>query len=135
MRSLSRFLGLAALVAFGANCGGGDDGGPDGPTPGELTIELTTPNTDDGAIKLTISGPEALTSITSDSPDIRVFRTGALGASNTVVITGTLTDGPVLRIGVADTRDDEDYTATVVSVASTGYAVRAVTGYEFAVVK
>lgn len=134
MRILTRMLGLVALVAFGANCGG-DDGGPSGPTPGELTIELTTPNADDGAIKLTITGPEALTSITAAKPGIRVFQSGTLGTTNTIVITGTIAAGDVVKIGVTDTRDDEEYTATVVSAASTAYAVRPVTGYELTVEK
>ncbi|HWA16870.1 MAG TPA: hypothetical protein VG817_10580, partial [Gemmatimonadales bacterium] len=117
MRKMTKLAALAVVVAFGVNCGGDD--GPTGPKAGTLTVELETPFTDDAAIKLTITGPEALTSITAANPDIRVFQTGTLGTTNTVIITGTIEAGDILKIGVADTRKHDDYSATVEQVAST----------------
>ena len=132
MRMITKLAGLAAVVAIGVNCGGGGTESNE-PKPGNLTVSLDTPNTDDAAIKLTITGPAALTSITSASPDIRVFQSGTLGVTNTVIITGTIPAGDVLKIGVADKRDVDDYSATVEQVASTTYAIRALTGYELSV--
>lgn len=135
MRLITRVAAFAALIAFGVNCGGGGGTENNDPTPGDLTIELTSPNTDDGAIKLTIVSPVAPTAISAASAGIEVFTSGALTTSTTVIVTGDLGAGPLLHITVPDTRDDEDYAATVVQVASTGYAIRANTGYTLEVTK
>ena len=135
MRRITRLAALAALVTLGVNCGGGDgDNGSDEPTPGNLTIALTSPNSDDGAIKLTIAGPVAPTAITA-SAGLELFQSGPIGTSTTVIVTGDLAAGPLLTIAVADTRKDEDYSATVVQVASETYALRTNAGYSLAVSK
>lgn len=134
MRRISRLTAVVALVAFGVNCGGGGTENND-PTPGDLTIELTTPNGDDAAIKLTITAPVAPTAITAAAAGLQVFRSGPIGTTTTVVITGDMSAGALLHLTVPDTRQDEDYTATVVQVASTTYALRGNTGYALTVTK
>lgn len=134
MRHMTRLAAFAALIAFGVNCGGGGTENND-PTPGDLTIELTTPNTNDGAIKLTITSAVAPTAISAAAAGVEVFTSGPLSTTTTVIVTGNLAAGPLLHITVPDTRDDEDYTAAVVQVASTTYAIRGNGGYALEVTK
>lgn len=134
MRHMTRLAAFAALIVFGVNCGGGGTENND-PTPGDLTIELTTPNTDDGAIRLIIVSPVAPTAISSASAGVEVFTSGPLSTSTTVIVTGDVGAGALINITVPDTRDDEDYSATVVQVASATYAIRANTGYALEVTK
>jgi hypothetical protein len=133
MRGTFRVAGLAVLMALSVNCGGGTE--PDDGHAGTLVIELTTPNADDAAIKLTINSPVAPTAISAAEDGLEVFRTGDLGTSTTVIVTGAMAAGPLLKIRVPDTREDEQYSATVVQVASTTYALRSNAGYALAVTK
>lgn len=126
MRRIHQLAALAAAIVFGVNCGGGSE--PDEPKAGNLTVNLTTPNVDDAAIKVTITSPVAPTSITG-AGGAQVFMSGAIGTTTTVIVTGDLTEGALLTLAVPDTRDDDDYSATVVQVASTTYALRPLTGY------
>jgi hypothetical protein len=132
---MTRLAAFAALILFGVNCGGGGGTENNDPTPGDLTIELTSPNTDDGAIKLIIVSPVTPTAISSAAAGVEIFTSGPLSTSTTVIVTGDLSAGPLLHITVPDTRDDEDYAATVVQVASATYAIRTNTGYALDVTK
>lgn len=104
----ARALGLALAAALGlAGCGGGGgDGGPptdpDPPPPpqeGELVVELTTPNQDDGGVLFTLSGASVDTVV---SVVDGYARATASGGAWTVVVTGQLTDGPVAEVRVPD---------------------------------
>ncbi len=134
MRNLTRLALLSAVVAFGVNCGGGGNE-PDVPKPGALSVALTTPNIDDAAIKLTLTSPVAPTAIAAASAGLRLFVSGTIGTTTTVVVTGDMTAGPILTLTVPDTRAVGDYSAAVVQVASTTYALRANTGYALSVDK
>lgn len=133
MRKTTRFAALLAAVAITVNCGGGGTENND-PTPGDLTLTLNTPNSNDGAIRLTITGPDAPTAVTAVGGGVQVFKS-ALGTTMTIIVTGALADGPLLHITVPDTRDDEDYNVAVNEVSSTSYAVVATTGYSVDVSK
>lgn len=134
MRKLTRYSVLAAAVLFGVNCGGGDDGNePNDPTPGNLTLAYSSPNNDDGALKLTITGPAAPTAITSVDSDNEVFRTG-LGTTTTVIVArslagGAIGEGQILLVAVPDTREADEYSVTVTEAASATFAQRSTAGY------
>ncbi len=99
---------------------------------GLLTVSLATPNAGaDGAILFNVSGPHALTSVTA-GPGLRVFAQ-PLSTSTRVAVTGTLTNGAVVTIGVADTRTVAQYTATVQAVAAPDFQLRSLTGYSLTV--
>jgi len=104
------------------------------PTAGLLTVNLITPNSGgDGAILLTISGPAALTSA-SPATGLRLFSQPPLGAANHFVLTGTLTGGTLLTIGVADVARASAYTATIQQVATPTSQLRPfLTGYSLTV--
>jgi len=129
MKRLGRWL-LVALALGGAGSCNSDAG--TGPVAGLLTVSLATPNAGaDGAILFNVSGPQALTSVTA-GPGLRVFAQ-PLSTSTRVAVTGTLTSGAVVTIGVADTRNVAQYTATVQVVAARDFQLRSLTGYSLTV--
>lgn len=117
-----------ALLACG---GGGSE--PNEPLPGVLTVSLTTPNADDAALLLTLTGPAAPSAVTAADPALRVFLAGPPGPATSLVVTGAMTDGAILTLQVPDVRQVKEYTATLVEVASTTYQVRPLTGYRLRV--
>jgi hypothetical protein len=122
---------LVALALAGGAGSCSSDGGT-GPVAGVLTVALATPNPGaDGAILFRLSGPQVLTSVTA-GPGLRVF-SQALSLSTRIAVTGTLTNGAVVTIGVADTRKATQYTATVQAVAAQDFQLRPLTGYSLRV--
>src|SRR2546427_199675 len=96
MKRLGRWL-LVALALGGAGSCSSDAG--TGPVAGVLTVSLATPNAgSDGAIQFRFTGPLAPTSITA-APGLRVF-SQPLTIVTRLAVTGTLTNGAVVTIGV-----------------------------------
>lgn len=127
---MKRTAALALLVVAGLSCGE-----PSGPKAGELKVVLTTPNPgQDGAIVFTINGPAALTSLTAE-PTLRAFTDGTGGVTTKVIVTGTLTNASIVRIGVEDVGQVTLYAAAVNQVAATTYQVRHQGGYALTIIK
>lgn len=124
---LRRPLAAVALIALA--CGSDATG----PRAGTLVVSLATPGTGaDGAVLFTLTGPAAVTSVTP-APGLRVFY-DALGAATTrMIVTGPLTPGPLLTIGVVDVGEASRYAAPIQQVAGADYALRPLTGYRLTV--
>ena len=123
---------LLVALALGGGTGSCSSDGGTGPVAGVLTVSLATPNPGaDGAILFNVSGPQALTSVTA-GPGLRVF-SQSLSLSTRFAVTGTLTNGGLVTIGVADTRSAAQYTATVQGVAAPDFQLRSLTGYSLTV--
>jgi hypothetical protein len=123
---------LLIALALGVGAGSCASDGGTGPVAGVLTISLATPNAGaDDAILFSVSGPEALTSITAGS-GLRVFAQ-PLTTLTRFAVTGTLTNRAVVTVGVADTRKAAQYIATVQSVAAADFQLRSLTGYSLTV--
>ena len=98
-----------------------------GPASGTLDVDLTSPNTDDGAVLLTIAGGpvesiEALVGATYKAKiDENTLR---------VVVTGSVTSGTIARLHIADMSQAARYSAAIsqVAVRST-YVAREPAGY------
>jgi hypothetical protein len=118
---------LAALPVFAGSCSG--------PVAGELTISLVTPNSDDGAIlvRVTASESKEVTSITVVCSGCTIFKEQPSATEVRAVVTGNLAAGPLVRIGVSDTKSPDAYSAQVQQVASRTYQVRATSGYALTV--
>ncbi len=119
----------SALVALAlAGCGG--------PEAGELVIDLTTPNNDDGAIQFTITATpgKEVASVTAACTGCQVFTRSVSVTELRGIITGPITRGSVLRVTVSDIGKPEAYTARVLQVASRSYDLRSTTaGYRFTI--
>lgn len=124
-RSITRRVALLAVLA-GAACSGGDDS-PTGPVAGTLNVVLTSPNSDDGAVMLQITGavdsvvvPTGLTAWQSE-PGANVLR---------AIVTGDLASGgTLLTLRVPDVSKASSYSTQVLQVSSETYAQRPVGGY------
>ena len=114
-------LYITSSLALGA-CG--KDKGPAAPRAGELTLSLTTPFPDDGAILLAITGPEIGT-VRATSSAIATHSRAVAGGVR-VVVFGDIASGSLLRIAVPDASQSSKYSASVVEVSDRANAVRAV---------
>ena len=130
MQMRSRAVLLLAAAAFLSAC---DAGEPATPLPGELTVSLATPSPADGALLVTVTGPDAASAVRAASPG-SVVRTRTQGTTTTVAVFGTVAAGPLLRLSVPDVRQAKRYTATVTEAADLGNAVRpSLAGYALTV--
>jgi hypothetical protein len=126
-RRLRTLTLLAAFAVAAGSCSG--------PVAGELTISLATPNTDDGAIvvRVTASESKEVTSIAVLCSGCQIFKEQPSATEVRAVVTGNLAAGPLVRIGVSDTKSPDAYSAQIQQVASKTYQVRAPSGYSLTV--
>lgn len=133
-------LVLIAGLFASACAAGGAPTVPDTPPPppvtgvsGWLTIQLTTPNSTDGAVQLAVSGPGA-DSVRAVSPytGYGVITSG----SGHVVVAGSIVAGAVARVWVRDVSKSGQVVASVSAAAARGtYALSNLSGYRATVVR
>jgi hypothetical protein len=100
---------------------------PAGPTPGTLDVALATPNGDDGAVLLTITGGPVDSVEAADFP---VYSARVDPNTLRVIVIGHLASGTIARIHVADNRQTSRYSAVINQVAvRTTHAQRDPSGY------
>jgi hypothetical protein len=120
---------VKCLVLAVALVGVGSCSDDSGPVAGMLTVSLTTPNPGaDGAILLTVVGPQAITSVAAGT-GLRVF-SQPLTTTTKLAVTGPLTNGAFLMIGVADLGQAGQYHITIQGIAaSSDFRLRSLAGY------
>lgn len=107
----------------------------EGPTAGEFAVNLTTPNSDDGAIQFTAdaTAPATITSVGSSCSGCKLFVVKVSDNQYKGVLTGTLSAGTLFRVGASDTKGE--YKVTINAAASRTYTLRnSLTGYSVALV-
>ena len=131
-----RQAGAVVLAALTITCGKDSDNGGTGPAedpidPGFVNVTLATPNSNDGALLLTVSGGP-IDSLTASAGTIFFASTG----TNTfrVMVAGTIGDGPVVRFWMPDRRNVAQYVATLqqAAVRST-YEQQDISGYSLSI--
>ena len=102
-----------------------------GPVAGELTVSLTTPNTDDGAIKVRVTASESkeITGISVACNGCRLFFEQPSPTELLAVVTGDLAAGPLLRVSVSDTKAPSAYSVQISQVASRTFQLRSTSRY------
>lgn len=136
----SRLALVASGVALSA-CAGGDLTSPRNPnvpdparaTPGWVSLNLVSPNTNDGAVRFSLTGG-AVDSLQF----VGVLGFASIGAGGGhFLLTGQVGSGLVARIRVPDTGKLSNYAALVEEVAARGtYQLQDVSrGYEVRVVR
>ena len=119
-------LGLVAGIACS------DDEEPTGPTAGTLSVTLTTPNMDDGAILFEVTGPD-IVSVTVTVPE-HYTHVGQDGSTLTIVVVGNIESGLLVGIDVPDVGAVASYSATATEVADRTNELRSsLSGYELTV--
>jgi hypothetical protein len=142
-----RLVALAGALALAACGGGGDGQAPTqttpppappvvpAPVPGALTVHLATPNADDGAILLQITGPAPAAEVTSAAQGV-VVHARANGNTSRVAVFGSLGSGALLRFSVPDVNAAQQFSAQVVEASDRGSALRpSVTAYQLTIAR
>ena len=114
-------LGLALL---GQSC-------KEGPKAGEFSVDLTTPNSDDGAIQFTAVAAASLsiTGATASCAGCKVFIVKVNASQYKGVVTGTIGAGTIFRLGVSDTKKPSNYSVVINAVSSRTFVLRTASGY------
>jgi hypothetical protein len=85
------------------------------PTGAALNLSLSSPNADDGAVLLTISGGPV---DSVEAVGYPVYSTRAGGETVRLIVTGDLGAGPIARIHIPDGRQAFRYSAKIIQVAA-----------------
>ena len=94
--------------------------------PGVLDVVLTTPNSDDGALLLTVDG-----AVDSVQGDPYVIFSTASGTGARIVVTGDVVGGVIARLYVPDVGTADQYLAYLDEVAQRGtFMLRPGTSYQ-----
>lgn len=121
MRWAMGLVALLSMVVYGCKLDditAEDFGSGNGdPTAGTLTVSLITPNTDDGAIRFTLTGPYVTTPRVA-SADHLVFTRQLSPQELDVVVVGDLQSEPILILPVRNTQAAPEYQVTITEVAT-----------------
>jgi hypothetical protein len=121
MRERATAVGLAVILAV-LHC----KEGPTGPTAGNLSVQLSNAGSSDRAMLLEIAGTDTSARIdtvqATSGSSYRVFVQRQSRARWRVIVTGNLSNGVLLSIGVPDKDRTGAYTATILDVADASFA-------------
>ena len=121
-----RIASLLLIAVAGLGCGE-EAGSPGEPEPGVLRVSLATPNGDDGAIMLEMTG--AVDSIEA-AGSYALFVARPTAEITRLIVTGALADGLLLRIHVPDVGAQALLGIRILQVAARGtYLQRPLGGY------
>lgn len=123
----------AALVSGGSACGSEDPGGTGVTTPGPITVSLTTPSRDDGALLLVVTGSGFTGATATSTANTLVWRRVS-DTETRVAVVGNIVNGPLFTVEAPEGTAASAFTAAVSEVADRADAVRAsTTGYSLSV--
>ena len=127
---LPRFAVLAVLVLGLGSCKlddfatGENGGGGEGPAAGTLLVVLTTPNADDGAIRLTLTGPR-VTTPREASTSYLVFSRQRSPQELDIAVFGDIQSEALVAMPVLDVATAASYSVVITAVATRGDTLRA----------
>jgi hypothetical protein len=117
-------LGIS-LVVLAMSC-------KEGPTAGDLAVDLTTPNSDDGAIQFVATGTNGATisALSQGCSGCKLFVVKVSDTQYKGVITGNLSAGTLFRVSVSDAKHVSNYSVLIVGVSSRTFGMRtSLSGY------
>lgn len=137
MMPFRQFIAAAGIIVAAAAC---DDGGiapvPPGQPPAQAigaTFSLMTPNTNDGAVIVTLRGPDLSTIQAADSHYILYSRLANSQEARVMVI-GNLAAGPILTVRFGGPQSLSAYSGSIQQVATRGDSILGSTeGYQLTV--
>ena len=134
MRLRLRAWIAATVVAVTMSCGGDGDEitNPPSTEPGFVSVSLSTPNSNDGAIMFTLAGGV----IDSLRPVGGTMFFASTGTNRfRAIVGGRITDGTVLQFWTPDRRNITSYTATLEQAAARStYEQQDLSGYSLSIV-
>lgn len=114
-------LVVGAVLSMSVACSGSPTA--DGARAGTVTLDLTTPQSDDGAVLFEVSGPPIDSAMAAD-PSMRLFMRRSDHATIVGVVVGVVANGAVVRLQVPDVGAWAEYVARVIEVADRQNALR-----------
>ncbi|HEV8511139.1 MAG TPA: hypothetical protein VGQ48_11880 [Gemmatimonadales bacterium] len=120
-------LALAAVTAC-------NDAGT-GPlaSPTSLQVMLSTPQSDDGAVVITLRGPD-VSDLQPATPAYLAYTRSAGTQEARIIVLGNLTAGPLVTLTIGPGHKLSDYLATIEQVATRADALRGdISGYRLTV--
>ncbi|MCH7874738.1 MAG: hypothetical protein IH965_05510 [Gemmatimonadetes bacterium] len=128
-RLLTATAAICVLIGAGISCG--DSTEP--PVAGAVTVSLVTPNTDDGAVAVTITGP-GLNALVSVTTSYEVFWRLVSETEVRALVFGNLTAGPLVTVNVSDLNQLASIAGAVTEVAQRNDELRSdLSGYAITV--
>jgi hypothetical protein len=129
-----RIAAVGAALVFAISCGGESVLNPasaasDTPVPGTLVVSLTTPNTDDGALLISLEG-QGVSNIRALDGGHHLFvqATDSTATAIRIALIGDRLTGPVLAVDVPDVRRLDSYSATLMQVSDEDNELRSEIG-------
>lgn len=113
-------IGLPLLLAA---CGNEQTGPTRQSGPGTATVALVTPNTDDGAVLITLTGP-GLSNAQPASSAYLLYSRAVNADELRAIVVGDLGATVLFTVHVDDVSRIAEYTGTLVDVASRSYVER-----------
>jgi hypothetical protein len=135
---MRRIVVSLIVIAGGIGCGDNTTAPtapppPPPPLPGSAVVSLTTPNADDGAVMVTLQGPDLSTMQASSTAYVLYSRVSSTAEAR-VILVGNLAAGPLFTFKLGAGQALSAYTASVQQVATRGDALRTSTsGYQLTV--
>ena len=123
-RRITLVLGCLLGLTLPACGSAGSISAPEEAEPGVLTVTLTTPNRDDRAVLVSVTGPGEIGEVSAALPGEYAVHARSNGSSVRAAVFGSISSGPVLRISVPDVNRLSSYTATVQEVVDPSNNVR-----------
>lgn len=129
IRSAMTLIGAAGLVAGLTGCG--DATTVNGDRPGTATVSLSSGNTSDGAISLTVRGPGLSTAAALDSSYTVFSRLVSASELKVIVLGPSVGPGPLFTLPVGAGNRPSAYTVSIEQVAMLSDSLRAdIAGYQ-----
>src|SRR5262245_47962004 len=126
MNVIRMLLAPVAVVALTVLAGCSGDSTP---TPGTVTVSLNSPNADDGAVLVTLTGPGIRDAVPANSA-YKIYWRAVSATELRLLVVGNLSDGTLATVTVDDTRHVDQYQGTLLEAVSRTDAVRAsLSGY------
>ena len=134
MELRTRLLSLFALLGMASACGEGATTPPVPSSPTALRIDLETPHTDDGAVVVTLRGPD-VSNLQAASPAYLAYSRVDSGTSEVrLIVVGDLKGGALATVSIAPGHQLSDYSATIQQVAARSDSLRAdLSGYHMSI--
>ena len=114
----NRWIGLGlslGLLATALACG--DNAVAPKPKAGSVTVSLTTPNADDGAVLVALFGP-GFANVRPSSASYRLYSLTASPTEMRILVVGDLSTGALLSLDIDDPARIAEYHGTVIQAAS-----------------
>jgi hypothetical protein len=104
----------------------------DGPVAGELSLELVTPSSSDGAIlfRVRTPSPREFGEVSAECTECQAFAYHVSDSELYGVVTGPLASGPLVRIVVSDAGVRGAYLVEIIEVSGRDRRIRSTAGYE-----